>query len=397
MRVRNLIVFFSEMLNTNKNMLKRAINANKPGMNVAMDDKCMMDTLVTKYNKIAKSKNLSTKPLIDVDYTDVNDQLLTRAYDGLLHNIERIKIVIREEEEEDTMLYGEYDDVFENGDTYTTDGWIYTFNNDTLTVALADKTATTLPETLPYNFIKDSSDNDAYPVTSISGMFQNCINITEIDLNDWDTSMITDMSSAFNGCTNLEVLNIDKWNTSNVTTLNATFNDCAELTTLDVSNWDVSNVIDLNNAFQSCYKLKILNLDNWDVRSITTMDTMFESCGGLTTLNVRWSNMPPIKDINTACHRCNQITSLDLTTWAFRGAGNWTFANEATTNSINSILENLTEITIQWGVFSYVRDKLLAVANNDTWYEKESGDSINDSTTWNTSWGLVATFVRNID
>ncbi len=389
------------MLNANKNILKRAINANKPGMNIAMDDKCMTDTLVTKYNKIAKSKNLPTKPLIDVDYTDVNDQLLMRAYDGLLHNIERIKDVIQEEEEEeeeqDTMLYGEYEGVLADDVPLTINGWTYTLNsNNTLKVILADTNATELPENLPYNYIKDASGNEPYPVTSINGMFNGCNKITEIDLNNWDTSLITDMSSAFAGCTNLEVLKIDNWDTSNVTTLNHTFSGCEKLSALTISNWNVSNVTDLGNTFDNCSSLTTLNLDNWDVRLVATMDNIFAGCGKLTTLNVRWSNMLPGTNINTAFYKCNQLTNLDLTTWAFLNANNYVFADEASGSAVTNILQNLTEITIQWGVFSPVRSKLLAAVSGVTWYEKESGTSINSSiTTWQQSWGQVATFVRN--
>ena len=376
-------------------MLKRAINVNKPGMNAAMDDKCMTDTLVMKYNKIAKSKKLPKKQLIDVDYTDVNDHLLMRAYDGLLHDIERVKNVIREEEEQDTMLYGEYEGDLENEGQLSLDGWTYTLNGSSLTVTLSDTNATELPENLPYNYIKDASDNDAYPVTSISGMFRNCANITEIDLNDWDTSMITDMSYAFQYCSSLETLNIDRWNTSKVTTLNTIFGGCSTLPALDVSNWDVSNVTTLQNAFQNCANLTSLNLDDWDVRSITSVDTMFSGCNNLTTLNVKWSNMPLISHINTAFFQCINLTNLDLTTWVFLGANNWTFANEASIGSVDSILTNLTEITIPWYVFGPVRDKLLAAVNGVTWSEKKSGDSIANNSSWQSSWGQVATFVRN--
>lgn len=384
------------MLNANKTMRKRAINANKPHMNSAMEDKCLMDSLIEKYNQIAKNKYLQQRKEIDADYTIVNDQLLSRAYDGLLNDIERLKRIIREEEEQDTMLYGEYDGVLAVNIPQPINGWSYTLNsNNELTVTLADKTATELPENLPYNYIKDSSDNEAYRVTSISGMFQNCEALTEIDLNDWDTSMITDMSSAFAGCESLKVLNVDKWNTSNVTTLNGTFSSCSKLSELDVSKWDVSNVTTLNNTFENCSSLTMLNLDNWDVRSITIMDTIFSGCSSLTTLNVRWSNMPPIANINTAFYRCNQLTKLDLTTWAFRGAGIYTFADQVSSSSITSILQNLTEITVQWGVFSYVQGRLFTTVSGVTWYEKESEDSINGSTTWQPPWGQVATFVRN--
>ena len=387
-------------------MRKRAINANKPHMNSAMEDKCLMDSLIEKYNQIAKNKYLQQRKEIDADYTIINDQLLSRAYDGLLNDIERLKRVIREEEEQDTMLYGEYEGEFPVNDPQTINGWSYTLNNNELTVTLADKNATELPENLPYNYIKDSSDNEAYAVTSISGMFSGCANITEIDMNDWDTSLITDMSSAFAGCTSLKVLNIDKWNTYNVTTLRATFNNCSALSTLNISEWDVFNVSSLQdtfsgsgitalnldnwntnkmwiiqNAFANCKDLTTLSLRNWNLISLTKTDSLFSGCNALETLDLSgWCNiyLPANDTANTVFSGCNSLKTLDLTYW------NTAFGSDAFSGCVA-----LSMITINRISFASVYSNLL---NSSGWI---GPDENSVSSSWKSAWTSIATFTKS--
>ena len=63
-------------------------------------------------------------------------------------------------------------------------------------------------------------------MTNMSGMFQNCIKLINLDLN-FDTSNVRDMSYMFNECNELKEINgINKFNTSKVTNMISLFSDC---------------------------------------------------------------------------------------------------------------------------------------------------------------------------
>ena len=44
--------------------------------------------------------------------------------------------------------------------------------------------------------------------TDMCSMFQNCINLTQLDVSGFDTSQVTDMSGMFEGCENLTQLDV---------------------------------------------------------------------------------------------------------------------------------------------------------------------------------------------
>ena len=76
-------------------------------------------------------------------------------------------------------------------------------------------------------------------------MFECCSSLTSLgDLSGWDTSKAKTIRLMFDGCTSLTSLEgIGKWNTSNVEDSNGyahmagVFEDCSNITKLDLSNW----------------------------------------------------------------------------------------------------------------------------------------------------------------
>ena len=59
---------------------------------------------------------------------------------------------------------------------------------------------------------KDFSKSDTSKATNIAHMFQDCLSLTELKINNIDTSKVEDMSYMFDGCLVLESLDFSNWN-----------------------------------------------------------------------------------------------------------------------------------------------------------------------------------------
>ena len=93
-------------------------------------------------------------------------------------------------------------------------------------------------------------------VTSMTQMFDGCINLTTVPL--LDTSNVNDMGSMFFNCASL--VSIPLFDTSSVTGMISMFYNCTELTTVPLLN--TSNVINMGNMFRYCNNLSNESLNN---------------------------------------------------------------------------------------------------------------------------------------
>ena len=123
-------------------------------------------------------------------------------------------------------------------------------------------------------------------VTNMSDMFDDCSNLTSLDLSNFDTGKVTDMLNMFNGCSSLTKLDVSKFNTSKVTDMWGMFAGCSSLSKLDVSNFDTSQVIRMTWMFYDCSSLTELDLRNFDTSQVTNMNWMFYKCLSLTQLDL---------------------------------------------------------------------------------------------------------------
>lgn len=98
-------------------------------------------------------------------------------------------------------------------------------------------------------------DFDTAAVTNMRGMFENCGNITTLDLSNFDTAAVTNMSFMFIYCYNLTTLDLSNFNTSSVTNMNVMFANCEKLSTLDLSSFNTSAVTNMGNMFVNCTNL----------------------------------------------------------------------------------------------------------------------------------------------
>ena len=128
------------------------------------------------------------------------------------------------------------------------------------------------------NLSKFNTEN----VTNMSYMFDNCQNLSSLDLSKFNTAKVTNMSAMFTHCQNLSSLDLSKFNTANVTDMSWMFSDC-QLSSLDLSNFNTANVTDMSWMFSDC-QLSSLNLTNFNTEKVTNMDYMFNGCSDLTTI-----------------------------------------------------------------------------------------------------------------
>ena len=129
------------------------------------------------------------------------------------------------------------------------------------------------------NLSKFNTEN----VTNISYMFDNCQNLSSLDLSKFNTAKVTNMYAMFTHCQNLSSLDLSKFNTANVTDMSWMFSDC-QLSSLDLSNFNTEKVREMYNMFSFCQKLSSLNLTNFNTEKVTNMGYMFNGCSDLTTI-----------------------------------------------------------------------------------------------------------------
>lgn len=175
------------------------------------------------------------------------------------------------------------------------------------------------------------------PVTSLSGVFQNCTEIRNLDLTAWDVSNVTDASYMFQKCTNLQSVNMASWNSSNVSSLLCTFDQCTNLVSVDMSGWNTDNLTTLYYTFNGCHNLTtVKNYSTWNVSRVSNMTFVFNECRKLDTSGI--SNWNPTSCTNfRATFRQNYaLNSVDLSNWSVpSNASFWDMFGEC--NNLTSI------------------------------------------------------------
>ena len=163
------------------------------------------------------------------------------------------------------------------------------------------------------------SDLNTQNVTDMSNIFFECNNLKSLpDISKWNTKKVTNMRNMFKGCNMLTSLpNISKWDTRNVTDMSSMFSGCKLLINLpDISGWNTSKVIDMNNLFRDCKSLEILpDISNWNTSKVKDMKFMFSDCNSLKFLPdiSKWdtSSVLSFTQIFNNCRLLKKIPNID--------------------------------------------------------------------------------------
>lgn len=87
-------------------------------------------------------------------------------------------------------------------------------------------------------------------------MFQDCSNLTTLDVSNFDTSNVLAMTNMFNGCSSLTTLNVKKLDTSSVLDVTDMFKGCISLESLDISNFIIGQTTKTAGLLSGCSSLK---------------------------------------------------------------------------------------------------------------------------------------------
>lgn len=148
--------------------------------------------------------------------------------------------------------------------------------------------------------MKDYLNTD--DITDMGSRFYNCQKLSELDLSGFKTSNVTNMEGMFDWCLNLTNIKFgDNFNTGSVQQMNWMFFKCEKLTTLDLRSFDTRNVTNMSDMFGDCNNLTaILVGDNWSTDQVTISEGMFTNCPSLIGNGGEWVTSTDAINANTS-------------------------------------------------------------------------------------------------
>ena len=169
------------------------------------------------------------------------------------------------------------------------------------------------------NTCKDTCDLDGTRIAvtlKISGRLQSCsimfqdqLNIIEVDLSGFDASEVTEMNGMFQGCYNLEKITFHGMNTSLVYNMDNTFQGCTRLITVDFQNLDISKLRIVSYMFSECRALSSITFGR-ETDNLETMEGLFQNCENLITVdltNLKTSNCKFMQSVFNGCKKLDNI------------------------------------------------------------------------------------------
>ena len=158
----------------------------------------------------------------------------------------------------------------------------------------------------------DLSGLDTRYVKDMSFMFNNARSVVNLDLSTFKTSRVTAMTNMFAYMGSLKNLNISSFKTKNVKNFSRMFMGVSSLQNLDLSHFDTANVTDMGNMFSGASNITSLDLGNFNTANVVNMQEMFKDCGNLTSLNVSSFNTAKVTNMQTMFGGATKLTSLDI-------------------------------------------------------------------------------------
>ena len=158
----------------------------------------------------------------------------------------------------------------------------------------------------------DLSNFNTSKIKDMSCMFYRCVNLTSLDVSNFDTSNVTDMYQLFCGCEKLSSLDVSNFNTSNVTNMYGMFYVCSNLSSIDVSRFDTSKVTNMGSMFGGCSNLTAIDISNFDTSNVNIIFQMFDGCEKLTNLDVTHFDTSNVTDMSSMFQECSSLTSLNV-------------------------------------------------------------------------------------
>jgi surface protein len=192
---------------------------------------------------------------------------------------------------------------------------------------------------------------------NMNDVFSECA-VTSLDLSKWNSEIVTSSSGMFYKCTNLTNLDVSGLKFPKSTTLLNFFYDCKNLTSIDVSNFDCSVATSLASMFYNCIGLTEIDLSNWKSTKVTTVHSMFYGCKNLKKLNLSGISGNKISSGIQIFYNCSNLETLII--------DNPNLFKITNTNSFTYSGIKSGKCTI------YVPDDMVATYQADTYWGKYS-------------------------
>ena len=158
----------------------------------------------------------------------------------------------------------------------------------------------------------DLSGLDTRYVKEMSFMFNNARSVVNLDLSTFKTSRATSMINMFAYMSSLKNLNISSFKTKNVKSFSRMFMGDSALLNLDLSHFDTASVTDMGNMFSGASNITSLDLGNFNTANVVNMQEMFKDCGNLTSLNVSSFDTTKVTNMQTMFNGATKLASLDI-------------------------------------------------------------------------------------
>lgn len=173
---------------------------------------------------------------------------------------------------------------------------------------------------------------DTSNVTNMDGMFQECINLTSIDLSSFNTSKVTSMLGLFSmwhhrdSSSALTEINISGLDTKNVTNIRDMFSYNHNLTNIvGLEDMNTTNVENMQGLFYDCKSISNLDLRNWNTTALVDVNQMFAGCSNLENINICSFRTGNVTNMKLMFYNTPKLKHIYV-------GPNWTTANASTTN-----------------------------------------------------------------
>ena len=148
-------------------------------------------------------------------------------------------------------------------------------------------------------------------------LFDGFSNVSKIvGLEHLDLSQATSTIYMFNDCENLTSLNLSSFNTANVTEMRAMFRKCRALTALDLSSFNISKVIDMEAMFEGDENLADLNISSFKTTLPVDLGATFKNCASLVELNLENFCIPDTNlgevELEDTFYGCTSLRKLNI-------------------------------------------------------------------------------------
>ena len=158
----------------------------------------------------------------------------------------------------------------------------------------------------------DLSGLNSRYVKDTSFMFNNARSVENLDLSTMKTSRVTSMVNMFAYMSSLKNLNISNFKTKKVKNFSRMFINNTALTSLNISNFDTSSAVSMDNMFNGLSRVSSLDVSHFDTSNVTNMQNMFFNCSGLTSLNVSSFDTSKVTNMESMFGGVTKLESLDI-------------------------------------------------------------------------------------